>query len=455
MSLPAARARQRPTGARALLTFGGTLLVGSASAAVSDPNFGSSPIPVGAGPRALGMGGAFSAVADDATASTWNPAGMTQLERPELGLSAGWYRRRVARDGSDDDRRDDVDLDHASALLPFHAFGCQQTIGLAWQRQFDFGRTADVVSRVDDGMGAVTDQRVTIDQDGALASWGLSYAIELAPGLALGATLHLWGDGLTGRSRYRKDVHEVDTLTIDMFPLPPFVDTMFVDEHRESEVAEGYSAVLGLWWQALPALTVAAVVKPGYELRLATEREVTITSMAGSTSQRERIAARFHYPTSATLGLAWRHGDRDTIACDATWTQWSRYRLVEDGRTTSPVNSFIPHDRFDDGVAVRLGYEHLALLDELVLALRLGALYEELPGAATAPTADQPAATRAITDRYYGATAGASLCFDHLLYDLGIQLRHGTDVGTGQDAAPDRTADITTIIVRAGIAYQF
>ena len=34
----------------------------------------------GAGARALGMGGAFVAVADDATAPYWNPAGMPAVE---------------------------------------------------------------------------------------------------------------------------------------------------------------------------------------------------------------------------------------------------------------------------------------------------------------------------------------------------------------------------------------
>ncbi|MCJ7810524.1 MAG: hypothetical protein MUP26_09715, partial [Desulfobulbaceae bacterium] len=39
----------------------------------------SSPNPVGSGARALGMGGAFIAIADDATAASWNPAGLIQL----------------------------------------------------------------------------------------------------------------------------------------------------------------------------------------------------------------------------------------------------------------------------------------------------------------------------------------------------------------------------------------
>ncbi len=37
----------------------------------------------GAGARALGMGGAFVAVSDDATAVYWNPAGLTQLRKKE------------------------------------------------------------------------------------------------------------------------------------------------------------------------------------------------------------------------------------------------------------------------------------------------------------------------------------------------------------------------------------
>ena len=38
------------------------------------------------GARSLGMGGAFAAVADDATAAFANPAGLTQLTRPEVSL---------------------------------------------------------------------------------------------------------------------------------------------------------------------------------------------------------------------------------------------------------------------------------------------------------------------------------------------------------------------------------
>lgn len=43
----------------------------------------------GVGARAMGMGGAFVAVADDPSAAYWNPAGLTQLEVPMLLMSYG------------------------------------------------------------------------------------------------------------------------------------------------------------------------------------------------------------------------------------------------------------------------------------------------------------------------------------------------------------------------------
>ena len=45
-----------------------------------------SNIVLGVGARALGMGGAFLARADDATAASWNPAGLSYLRRPEVSI---------------------------------------------------------------------------------------------------------------------------------------------------------------------------------------------------------------------------------------------------------------------------------------------------------------------------------------------------------------------------------
>ena len=58
----------------------GFLLIGAGLAAQNFYDF------KGVGARAAGMAFAFNAVADDATAISWNPAGLTQLKKPELSL---------------------------------------------------------------------------------------------------------------------------------------------------------------------------------------------------------------------------------------------------------------------------------------------------------------------------------------------------------------------------------
>jgi hypothetical protein len=72
------------SGARALVL---TLLIAfalpAATASATDKYAGEF-LRVGAGARALGMGGAFLAVADDATAGYWNPAGLVYLQHKSV-----------------------------------------------------------------------------------------------------------------------------------------------------------------------------------------------------------------------------------------------------------------------------------------------------------------------------------------------------------------------------------
>lgn len=59
------------------------IVLSHASLAVAATPCAGSFLRMGAGARAIGMGGAFTAVADDATAAYWNPAGLVLIEHIE------------------------------------------------------------------------------------------------------------------------------------------------------------------------------------------------------------------------------------------------------------------------------------------------------------------------------------------------------------------------------------
>ncbi|MCK4548083.1 MAG: PorV/PorQ family protein [Candidatus Eisenbacteria sp.] len=69
-------------------------LLVAASAVSADPGqTGLTFLKMGQGARAMGMGGAFSTVADDASATYWNPAGCIDVGDTEVLLShAGWVQ---------------------------------------------------------------------------------------------------------------------------------------------------------------------------------------------------------------------------------------------------------------------------------------------------------------------------------------------------------------------------
>ncbi len=428
--------------------------------------FDGSPIPIGAGARALGMGGAFTAIADDATANTWNPAGMAQLERPELSLNIGYYARSTASGGSKE-TQGDAALDHASVVLPFFVLGTQQTVGLAWQRQFDFTRATGSHQVFQDVGPTLTTQGFSdnrIRNRGAWSSWSVSYAADVAPTLSLGASALVWDDDLTRMSHNDRDTASSGRLTtIDSGPPVSIVsdETFTAAQHQRITVEHGASAVLGALWHVNAEWTLAATVKPQYDLHLSIAksdarefRDAGTGAVTSSTATSTRRGATYTYPSSATIATAWRPNDRHTIAVDVTWTDWSALRLDDGTSVTSPISPFVAPGKFADGYALRVGYEHVWLLPRLVLVPRCGLLYEGLPGVTAAPDAAHPELVNATVDQYVGATAGLSVFQRAILYDIAAQLRYGSGVGAGVDAPFDRTANVLGVTVRAGITWH-
>jgi long-subunit fatty acid transport protein len=121
------------------------LLCGPAAAAAqSVSGIPAAFLDIGYGARPMGMGGAFVALADDANAVLWNPAGLAGLERTQL---TGMYARQMG-------------------LVPYGFVGFAQPVS----------------PRSSLGAGAITSGDAALHETTAL----LSVAHRLTPGLSLG-----------------------------------------------------------------------------------------------------------------------------------------------------------------------------------------------------------------------------------------------------------------------------
>lgn len=108
------------------------------------PTIFSAPLPTGSGARALGFSGAFTAVADDATAASWNPAGLVQLEHPEASLVYRFSRKRQHHHSDDAaytvgaDTFSSYGLNYASAVYPFFIGNQYFVFSANYQEAYDF-----------------------------------------------------------------------------------------------------------------------------------------------------------------------------------------------------------------------------------------------------------------------------------------------------------------------------
>jgi hypothetical protein len=128
---------------------------------------------LGAGVRALGMGGAFVAVVNDVTANYWNPAGLGRIAEPQL---VGMYSLLAL------DRR----YNYVAAAYPFRAAGA---ISLGWVNY----SVTKVEARDANGV-------LTGDFANGENAFLISYGKMLSSHLALGATVKLLNHELAGRS---------------------------------------------------------------------------------------------------------------------------------------------------------------------------------------------------------------------------------------------------------------
>ncbi|MEO8501650.1 MAG: hypothetical protein ABI565_12095, partial [Vicinamibacteria bacterium] len=160
--------------------------------------YGRMNVVVGSGARAFGMGGAFLARADDATAASWNPAGLSYLRRWEFSLVGvqNDFAQNIPRLNDAvsparpvttlDQLRGSV-ADFAGVAYPLRLSGRTGAVQISYQRSFSFTGSRQSEAAVGGAAGFLPngarlhDNEFTVEGKGGFDTLSLSSGFELRP----------------------------------------------------------------------------------------------------------------------------------------------------------------------------------------------------------------------------------------------------------------------------------
>ena len=338
----------------------------------------------GDGARAMGTGGAFIAIADDATAVSYNPAGLAQLLRPEasFGLQAlsrdqGFTGATGTVSGSPTTFEDTTSRDRhvrpsfASFTLPWKQGGLNRAVLFSYQRIFDFtyGSSVNYLAKA---AGGSTTQAIAqaIRQDGGIDLYSLAFAAELSPRLLLGASLNAW----QGRWQFTSTSQLVTS----------GISTVFDSTLGQSSAFRGLNGNLGLIWRS-EYLNLGLVYRTPFTATYTFSNQYDhVDGTTGTPVQQgtPSTPASVQWPGALGWGLGLHLGPRVQVTADWVETPWSRARYTGSGASLDGRNWFDNRvaSAIPDVLDERAGVEWVALASgRLVVPLRAGVFREPQP----------------------------------------------------------------------------
>ena len=304
----------------------------------------------GAGARAEGLGGAFIGLADDATAISWNPSGLGQLERTELSLVGRWIQEEykwenpLAPTNNSTRTQSHLTYNFASIAFPLHAGKVNIVPAVAFQKQLDnYAREDDETSSYESNGGANT------------ITPGIG--LKLHPMFYVGGAVNIWlgnFDNSTVTDKATKAGYSNDGAYSGL----NFTAGILVD-------FEGMK-------KPIP-IKLGATVKTPFELKVDGNYERKPT---GTTTQKGEFANTVEMPLMYGFGASGRLGENLTISVDFESRLYGDKKIFREADGTTPTakvrDTLQLSDSKSDLNQVRVGAEYLVVTTAGVIPIRAG-----------------------------------------------------------------------------------
>ena len=398
--------------------------------------------PIGSGARALGMGGAFIGVADDATAGSWNPAGLIQLKSPEISV-VGDFSRWIEKNSflrfshqTETYRMSEQHVNYLSLTFPFECFHRNVTISLNYQHLFAFQRDWTFSYQ----QLSPNDSLYRVNQSGQLSAIGLALCFQLQPNLAFGITFNFWEDWL-GQNGWQQTTTEKGPVYISETTVIAYEGIACYQYDFK-----GFNINLGILWDITDHFTLGAVLKTPFSADL--ERTDTFQSISPQYDQSplRTQSEKLDMPVSYGIGVAYRFSDQWTLAADIYTTHWQDLILTD---ANGDKYSFINGKKEEQSHVkpthhFRLGLEYLMFNKNFkyIIPIRAGIFYDPMPADGS-------------PDDYYGMSLGTGLAKGKYVFDIACQYRYGNNVGQDKLERFDFSQDVVEIRGYGSLIYYF
>jgi long-subunit fatty acid transport protein len=293
---------------------------------------------LGIGTRALGMGGAYLGVADDYSASFWNPAGLAQIRRLEGFGTLSYLQRKNDISAAGIKINDDLSATQLNSIglaYPVPTYQGSLVFGIGYHRihPYDASLRFNLVNATPND----ANQSWSILEEGSLNNWVFAGAVEVAPNVSLGAALNIW----TGNNDYTSRFTEFDDAGDRIFD---FREARFEDVVNSQY--GGYNLKLGAMYRPISFVRLGLTLStPTYIT--GTDKwkynDTTIDDQDSVFTDRDagEIKFKIRSPFSLAAGAA-VNLPALMISGSAEWTDWSQTRYLSE--PPFEVTSF----QFDD-----------------------------------------------------------------------------------------------------------